>query len=716
MANQFLFFRLGTFLFVVSTLALIPLGQTLYSQNNLLENLITGEETVKDTTYLRELNEKARELLNADDHELVRPLIDEAYNLAQVLNDLEGEAFAVSNLGGFYIGRGLPDSVLTVIEPQFEKYRDTRKAIRIGNNIGNAHNMKGNYQQGLERYLEMRELAAERGDLQMKIGITQNIGNNYSSLGDIPAALDHYFRSLEMAEETSDTLIIAVVLDNIATINTHEGNYELAENYLMQALEMNEQINNRGNQITNHMSLGGLYMEMGEYERAREHYDQVLEIAEAIGNNLSRMQAIYNLGRLYTDLEEYDQALELFKESLELSRRYSIMIGAYYNQYGKGNVYKALGEYDQAVELYEAALRVAESAGANDLIGSSLEQLYETYETAGDTQSAYSYLKRYSALKDSLARTERDEALARQEALLGLRTERENRQVLEETMQAQYTNNIIVTTLLGMLIIILIAVIVLYRKKQQANKLLQKRTEELSEVNLVKDKLLSVLAHDLRAPLSNMQGVVYMIRENILEKDDIDVALNQIDFQLQQGINTLTNYLEWAQSHREGIEADIQEIFVARMVENAIEEINKSAERKGVYVDNQVDETVKALADVHMMRVVLRNLLSNAVKYVEAGDRISVRTRQVDSGMELSIEDTGRGIAPENLGKIFRPFNDATRGTMGELGTGLGLSICREFVEKQGGRISVESEVGKGTVFTVTLRQTTEKEVTNSSV
>ena len=692
-----------------SVLAIMSGWNFVYAQNAIPEIKSDTEIAIQDTAYLLELNERIKSLLESGGLAESRPLIDEAIQLARLLNNIEGESFAISNLSNYYIDRGMPDSVLNEIEPDFENYRNTPHEIQIGNNIANAHAMTGNYHQSLEYYLDMRALAAERGETRMEIGITQNIGLNYSSLGDMPSALDHFLNSLEMAEEIDDTLIVAVVLDNIATINKNEGNFEIAENYLERALGMNRQINNRSNQITNHMSLGGLYKEMGEFEKAQENYFRVLEIAEDLGNNLSRMQAIYNMGMLAIDMEEYSRAMEFFEESLELSRKHNIMIGSYFNQSGMADVYRNLGEYNNALDLYERALEIAKNAGASESVLATLERMYQTYEEAGDTLRAYEHLKQFSSMTDSLARTDREKALARQEALMGLRIERENREILEKSMEAQQRHTLIVTSLLAVIVLVLIAVFVLYRKKNKTNNLLIKRTEELSQVNTVKDKLLSVLAHDLRTPLSNMQGVVYMIRENILEKEDIDSALNQIDFQLQQGINTLTNYLEWAQSHKEGIEADLKVVSMEKLVENAIREISKSAQSKRVHVQNFTDENITALADVHMMRVVLRNLLSNAVKFVEEGDRITVLTKEINGHLELSVEDTGQGIDPKQQKEIFKPFHFATQGTMGEMGTGLGLSICREFVEKQGGTIRVESEPGKGTRFVITLKKSTEK-------
>ncbi|MCC5941031.1 MAG: tetratricopeptide repeat-containing sensor histidine kinase [Balneolaceae bacterium] len=680
-------------------------------ENGAISNIAVAQSQdtpiMRDTTYIRDLNQRAEDLMETGPSDSAKALIDEALTLARFLNDIEGESQAALNLAIFFIDRGTPGRVITEVLPYFESYSGTNMEIQIGNQIGTAYNMMGYYQEGLEFYIQMRDLAEERGESRMAIGLTQNIGNSYQSLGDISSALDSYLASLEMAEEIADTLLIAVILDNLASINTYEGNYEIAENYLLQALEMNIDKNNQGNQVTNYMSLGGLYRELGRFEEALESYNKVLEIADNLGNILSRMQGQYNLGLLYIEMEEYDLAMQNFRESLDLSIENNITIGSYFNQIGMGNVHRERGEYSRAVELYEAALSIAQNANAIEMIRGTLENLYETNELAGNISSAYTYLKQYSALTDSIARSDREEALARQEALLGLRMERENRELLEETIQTQRSNAIITRAALIVVALALFGIILMYRKKQQANILLRRRTEELSEVNAMKDRLLSMLAHDLRSPISSIQGVVYMIREKLLDGDDIEKALNQIDMQLQQDINTLTNYLQWAQNQRDGISANFETINLKQLAENAIFEIKKTADNKGILTKNNINADLFVIGDEHMMRVILRNLLSNAAKFVVAGDRITINAEEDGDQIKLSISDSGPGIPPERLTNIFKPFYKGSRGTSGEIGTGLGLSICKEFAEKQNGALQVDTEIGKGTTFTINLKKAT---------
>ncbi len=665
------------------------------------------EQTVRDTSYVRMLNEQAADMLESEASDSVKAIIDEALSLAGLLNDFEGEARATTNLASFYLDRGRPNSVIELLEGDFSRYLESDYAVQLGNILGTAYNRVGKYSESLQLYLQMRDLAEERGEDRMVMGITQNLGNTYGSLGDIPEAVNSYLASLELAEEAKDTLVIAVVLDNLASLNEKAGNYELAEEYLLRALDLNKKINNRRNQITNHMSFGILYKNWGKYDLAEQNYSKVLEISEDLDNVISEIQGLYNFGLLYDETEEYDRAMEMFERSFEMSREYGIGIGAFYNQNGMANVYADLGESDQAAALFEQALEIAESVGAQDLIRETVKNLHETYEKMGDTLRAYPYLKRYTAMRDSLAATERENALARQEVELGLRLERENRELAEAAFRAEERNFKITAALLGILLIVLIFTIWLYRNKKEMNSKLRSQTEELMNVNKEKDKLLSVLSHDLRSPLSNIKGVVYLIRENVLKGKDINKALDEIDAKLQSGINTLTNYLQWAQSQRDGIVANVEPVNLYQTAQNVQEEFSMAARNKNIVILNNVQENSSALADPHLLSVILRNLVSNSIKFMSAdgAGKVTLDVNETNEDVQIRVIDNGQGMDEEQQKNVFKAFKPGSRGTDGEKGTGLGLSICKGLAEKQGGYIRFESTLGEGTTFIVHMQK-----------
>ena len=672
--------------------------KSVYSQDQI-------DDTARDTSYVRALNEQAADLINEGHTDSARVMIDEALNVSRIIDDENGEAYAFSNLGNLYLARGLYDSTITRLLEPYERLSHTPRGLYLGNVLATGYLQNDDYTNALELYTEMYNRAVEVENFHMQAATLQNLGITYSAAGDKPMAVEHYMQSLELAEERSDSTTMAVLLNNLGTLNVELENYELAEEYIKEALKIGESLSNLNYVSNSHSSLGILYNSIGRYEKALSHYQTVLDYAEQRGDVYAPVQTKFNIGNVYNSMENYQQAIEYFQESLRLSREYNILPGSYYNNIGLGLAYFEQGDYDRAVEHSRSALDIAEQLSSVDLIRSSLQNLIESLESAGDTTTAYPYLKRYSEITDSLSRTEREEALARQETVLGLRTERENRQLLEQSLQDQKTITQITYASLFIIILALGALLYLYSKQKKANNLLKEKTAELIEVNDVKDQLLSVLSHDLRTPLASLKGVVFLIREGIFEEKDTSAALNEIDYQLQQGINTLSNYLQWAQNQKGGITANNEEISLKPFVDDAAGEIEKSAVNKDVLVDNRVQNHTTVIADEQLLRVILRNLLSNAIKYVNGGDKIIIDLIEHEDTAELMIKDTGMGIPEDEKDDLFKPFTKIKQGTRGEKGTGLGLSITKDFCEKMGGSIRFESRKGEGTTFFISLNK-----------
>lgn len=697
------FFRLTgqaalLFLGVILAAVIILNPETAYCQDQI-------DDASRDTSYIRELNEQAADLINEGHTDSARVLIDEALNVTRIIDDENGEAYAFTNLGNLYLARGQYDSTITRLLEPYNRLSHTSKGINLGNVLATGYLQRDEYADALELYTEMYERAVEEENYSMQAATLQNLGITYSSAGDQTLAIEHYLQSLELAEERSDSTTMAVLLNNLGTLNAELENYEIAEDYINEALEMGESLGNLNYISDSHSSLGILYSNMGRYDEALSQYQIVLDYAEQMGDIYTPVQTKYNIGNVYISMENYPQAIQYFQESLQASRENNILTGSFYNNIGLGRAYHEQDDYNRAAEHNRQALEIAEQISSVDLITSALQNLIESLESAGDTTTAFPYLKRYSEITDSLSRTEREEALARQETVLGLRSERENRELLEQSLQDQKTITRITYASLFIIILALGALYYLYRKQKKINRLLKDKTEELIEVNDVKDQLLSVLSHDLRTPLASLKGVVFLIREGIFEEKDTSAALNEIDYQLQQGINTLSNYLQWAQNQKGGINANIEEISLKPFVDDATAEIEKSAVNKNVLVDNRVQNHTMVLADEQLLRVILRNLLSNAIKYVNSGDKIIIDIREHDDTTELMIKDTGMGIPENEKNELFKPFTKIKQGTKGEKGTGLGLSITKDFCEKMGASIRFESKKDEGTTFFVTLKK-----------
>jgi len=241
---------------------------------------------------------------------------------------------------------------------------------------------------------------------------------------------------------------------------------------------------------------------------------------------------------------------------------------------------------------------------------------------------------------------------------------------------------------------------------QELNQQLQATNQQLQEANTSKDKLFSIIAHDLRNPFTALLGLTEALVEDCehYEKERLKVMLGRLHTSSEKVYALLTNLLEWSRLERGLIEPDPKEISLKQIAEHNIRLFATSTEQKQIALRNLVPEGTTAYADFNMMNTVFRNLLSNALKFTDTGGTIEVSGRQEKNVVEIVISDTGIGMNKECLEKLFRIDTKCTRpGTTGEIGTGLGLILCKELVEKNGGTIRVESEEGEGTTFTFTL-------------
>ncbi|MGK9368615.1 sensor histidine kinase [Melioribacter sp. Ez-97] len=248
-------------------------------------------------------------------------------------------------------------------------------------------------------------------------------------------------------------------------------------------------------------------------------------------------------------------------------------------------------------------------------------------------------------------------------------------------------------------------------RKETEKKLLEK-AEELQQSNLDKDRMFSVISHDLKNPFQGLLGYSEMLYE---EFDDLD---DNVKLELAKGIrsvskniyNLLINLLEWSRLQTNRMDINIKEINLYDKVCEVFNLHSANAKKKNVELMNEIDENAVIKSDEYMLNSVLNNLVGNAIKYSDTGDKVIARCEFNQDNLELSIQDTGVGIPVDRLKTLFKPgSNRSTAGTQNETGTGLGLLICKEMIERLGGKITVESREGEGARFSIILPWNNEK-------
>jgi signal transduction histidine kinase len=237
-------------------------------------------------------------------------------------------------------------------------------------------------------------------------------------------------------------------------------------------------------------------------------------------------------------------------------------------------------------------------------------------------------------------------------------------------------------------------------------KTLEITLKQLHELNATKDKFFSIIAHDLKNPFLSIMGFSKILLEKYeqLEAGKTKAYLKAIDESANQAYELLENLLTWAQSQRGHIEFNPDFFELKHLIDKNIRFLKETAEKKKIGIKSLVNENQNVYADQNMLNTIIRNLLTNAIKFTYPDGLITINLISHTDYHEISVSDTGMGMGPETVSKLFKASTKTTvPGTQNERGTGLGLLICKEFVEQHGGTIRVESEVNKGSTFYITL-------------
>jgi PAS domain S-box-containing protein len=244
-------------------------------------------------------------------------------------------------------------------------------------------------------------------------------------------------------------------------------------------------------------------------------------------------------------------------------------------------------------------------------------------------------------------------------------------------------------------------------ERKKAEQEILHQSEELKKIIATKDKFFSIVAHDLRSPFNSFLGLTQIMAEELpilsmTSAQNLAVSMNKSATNLYR---LLENLLQWSQIQNEALPFNPEFISLQVILDESMIMVHEPAKNKGIEVIGTVSGNTVVFTDVNMLQTIIRNLIFNAVKYSIKGGKVTVSVKTAgDKSLELSVQDTGIGMSREILDNLFRiDVRTNRKGTDGEPSTGLGLLLCKEFVEKQGGWLGVESEVGKGSRFYFTI-------------
>lgn len=472
----------------------------------------------------------------------------------------------------------------------------------------------------------------------------------------------------------------AEALFNIAQSLTLEGKYQQALQYYKQALTINRKEKDRQSEASSLNNIGVLYAHMKNDQKARANLAVALQIRKAMGDQKGVAETYNNIGLLHFQAQRYDSA----------------------------------------VEQFGFALNVAKKAQAQNELSKSYEYLSECYKALGDYQQALQYRDDFFGIRELIQgevnehrslEVQTQYELAQKETQINLlEADRRAKQAQLEN-EKQFRSFLIAFGVLCLVIIVLVCYFYIQKRKsakvlEAAHQKLNIQNVELQELNATKDKFFSIISHDLKGPLNSLSSFSNLLINytESLSKEEIQMFAKDFDKSLKNLFALLENLLEWSRSQTGNIEFVPEKFDLNKVVEENKELLHAQAMQKGISLNCHSTDNIIVTAHRNSINTVVRNLISNAIKFTQPDGRIDVKTKRMAGEIIVSISDTGVGMGPEVVEKLFRiDSKHSTKGTANEKGTGLGLILCKEFIEKNGGRIWVNSEEGKGSVFSFAL-------------
>jgi signal transduction histidine kinase len=342
------------------------------------------------------------------------------------------------------------------------------------------------------------------------------------------------------------------------------------------------------------------------------------------------------------------------------------------------------------------------------------ESLYSYYKKQGNSSQALTYLELFTKYKDSLFNADNIKQLKAAEYKYAKESQRKEIQLLKNKNElTKKENNLQRIYLYGSFLVCLAAIgFVFYYLRQiriknklfdslkQKNQHIEEQSKKLEELNLVKNKVISVMSHDMRSPIASLEMILSM-EEELSDPDIFRVIIKE----LKPAVNSLSllleNILGWAKSQMQSTkEIELKPVNVFTTVEEVITLYTPVASQKSVTLVSEVGADTWISANQSYLTLVLRNLISNAIKFSPAGESITIGTTQTKDFVSITVADRGIGMTEKEVGKLFNVNSLYTsNGTKNEKGTGLGLIFVKESVELCGGKLTIKSEKDKGSQF-----------------
>ncbi|MCB8981065.1 MAG: tetratricopeptide repeat-containing sensor histidine kinase [Ardenticatenaceae bacterium] len=548
--------------------------------------------------------------------------------------------------------------------------------LTILTTLGKIHTDSRSYEAGIQVLQQALAKADALQDRVMQAQILSNIGFIFLEWGSFTESLSYFLKSLTLARQTNSVRVEISALNGIGNIYGESGNNQEAINHLEQALTLERQLDSLGEEVAlNNCAFH--YARMGDFARALDYGQQCLKLSEARNDPLGAIFARNRIGEAYMGLGEYAQAQAYFQQNLDYLRPYNLKPRRLHTLYNLGKLQLANQQPQAAIQYLEDALEIALGSHGKQYIYEVHELLAIAYKSLNNLDMALHHFEHFHATKEAVFNEKSRNA--RRGLEIAYRTESAQREAL-----------------------------ILQQKNAELEREVEERKRaeaEARQASQAKSRFLATMSHELRTPLNSIIGFAELIELELREQQNLPLAedvhrIHRNGLHLLELVNDVLDMAKIETGKLVIYPEKVSPWLIVQEVAEAVAHLTKEGVAFQATADPNLPDFV---VDTVRIKQILFNLLSNAFKFTESG-WVKLTAVATPAAIQFIVEDNGIGIPADQMPILFETFAQIDIPQNRTLrGTGLGLPISRDLARLHGGFISVESAVGQGSKFTVTL-------------
>ncbi len=590
------------------------------------------------------------------------------------------------------------DSLLRVLE----KTTDTEKKLSIYYELGYLYESNNLLKEAAEIYEKALNFIDADGGFEEEVPkLCFLLGSAYMNTGFNNKSLPVLYRGFNVAEKYNQKEMSARILISIGVLYYFLHDVEQALYYYKQALRYVDEIDNDIGKSIVLNNIANIYQIKGDASSAINYYTKAMDIQKTAKDTSSICNILLNMASVYNETKKFDKAEKLLNEAYNLAviiddKEQIAMI--YLNM---GLMHSAINNYYLAQNMFDKALEIASENDIKNVELEVLKKMEDFYYKNKNYENAYSTLKKISVIEIETRTKELSIDRSRYDAMY---KNADKRRQIAEQQQRLRTARIIIAFIICFIVLFVVFNIILLRVLSERKKYIDK----LEDLNLTKDKLISIISHDLRTPALAQKIAINNVIEFYNDLDD-ESRLNYIKL-IYEGaenqIDLVENMLSWAKIQTGKIKFNPINFDLYEVIKEVMSLYAGYSSNKKIVIETNLNESLYVFADRIMISTVIRNLVNNSLKFSYPDSVVRVNVDIYDEKVVVSVVDFGKGMTESQVENIFR-LKGGTRseGTSGEKGSGIGLTVCKEMIEEHNSKLIITSKLGEGTIVSFELKR-----------